>query len=143
MPGAGRRDPLSTSVARAICEAFSSVARIDGHYPLARARRSRYFRFECARRCASAAFDRLTQWAASRVGWIHLSRDIECVVLGVPTGTQDHYPAAFGGVSFISYGLGGEHRGENLERIQASSRKDWCFAIRASRAAPELIIGKL
>jgi D-glycero-alpha-D-manno-heptose-7-phosphate kinase len=54
----------------------------------------------------SAAFDRLTNWGASRVDWIHLSRDVECVVLGVTTGTQDHYPAAFGGVSVISYGLG-------------------------------------
>ncbi len=60
----------------------------------------------------SAAFDRLTGWGASRVGWIHFSRDIECVVLGVPTGTQDHYPAAFGGVSLISFGLGGEQREE-------------------------------
>jgi D-glycero-alpha-D-manno-heptose-7-phosphate kinase len=60
----------------------------------------------------SAAFDRLTNWRASRVDWIHLSRDIECVVLGVTTGTQDHYPAAFGGVSLISYGLGGENRSE-------------------------------
>lgn len=60
----------------------------------------------------SAAFDRLTRWGCSQVDWIHLSRDMECVVIGVPTGTQDHYPAAFGGVSLISYGLGGEHREE-------------------------------
>jgi len=60
----------------------------------------------------SAAFDRFTNWGASRVDWIHLSRDVECVVLGVTTGTQDHYPAAFGGVSLISYGLGGESRSE-------------------------------
>lgn len=60
----------------------------------------------------SAAFDRLVQWGASRVDWIHLSRDIECVVLGVTTGTQDHYPAAFGGVSVISYNPGGESRAE-------------------------------
>src|SRR5580658_6657123 len=69
----------------------------------------------------SAAFDRLTNWRASRVDWIHLSRDIECVVLGVTTGTQDHYPAAFGGVSLISYGLGGENRSElgaNVDELE-------------------------
>jgi D-glycero-alpha-D-manno-heptose-7-phosphate kinase len=60
----------------------------------------------------AAAFDRLTRLGASRVDWIHLSRDIECVVLGVTTGTQDHYPAAFGGASLISFDLGGEHRSE-------------------------------
>lgn len=49
----------------------------------------------------SAAFDRLTEWGRRREDWIHLSRDIEAIVLGVPTGTQDHYPAAYGGVSEI------------------------------------------
>ncbi|MGB0034886.1 MAG: hypothetical protein WBP79_05375 [Candidatus Acidiferrales bacterium] len=49
----------------------------------------------------SAAFDRLLDWGKSREEWIHLSRDIEAIVLGVPTGTQDHYPAAFGGVSEV------------------------------------------
>lgn len=58
----------------------------------------------------SAAFDRLTDWGRNREDWIHLSRDIEAIVLGVPTGTQDHYPAAFGGVSEIQLLPAGEKR---------------------------------
>lgn len=49
----------------------------------------------------AAALDRLVGWRHDREAWIHLSRDIEAIVLGVPTGTQDHYPAAFGGVSEV------------------------------------------
>jgi len=60
----------------------------------------------------SAAFDRLTGWGRSREDWIHLSRDIEAIVLGVPTGIQDHYPAAFGGVSEIRLLPAGEERVE-------------------------------
>jgi D-glycero-alpha-D-manno-heptose-7-phosphate kinase len=58
----------------------------------------------------SAAFDRLAGSRRRREDWIHLSRDIEAIVLGVPTGTQDHYPAAFGGVSEIHLAPGGEFR---------------------------------
>jgi D-glycero-alpha-D-manno-heptose-7-phosphate kinase len=58
----------------------------------------------------SAAFDRLAGWGRQREDWIHLSRDIEAIVLGVPTGTQDHYPAAFGGVSEIHLTPAGEFR---------------------------------
>jgi D-glycero-alpha-D-manno-heptose-7-phosphate kinase len=83
----------------------------------------------------SAAFDRLTQWGASRVGWIHLSRDIECVVLGVPTGTQDHYPAAFGGVSLISFGLGGEHREElGADTSELEKRLVLCYTGKPRRS---------
>ncbi|MGB6430518.1 MAG: hypothetical protein WBF06_08025, partial [Candidatus Acidiferrales bacterium] len=42
--------------------------------------------------------------------WIQISRDAEAIVIGVPTGTQDHYPAAFGGVSSIVLAPGGERR---------------------------------
>jgi D-glycero-alpha-D-manno-heptose-7-phosphate kinase len=41
---------------------------------------------------------------------IHLSRDIEAVVIRVPTGTQDHYPPAYGGASAIVLAPGGERR---------------------------------
>lgn len=58
----------------------------------------------------SAAFDRLAGSRRRREDWIHLSRDIEGIVLGVPTGSQDHYPAAFGGVSEIHLRPGGEFR---------------------------------
>lgn len=58
----------------------------------------------------SAALDRLTRAGLSRVDWIHLSRDVEAIVIGVPTGTQDHYPPAFGGASVIHLEPGGERR---------------------------------
>jgi D-glycero-alpha-D-manno-heptose-7-phosphate kinase len=58
----------------------------------------------------SAAFDRLAGSRRRREDWIHLSRDVEAIVLGVPTGTQDHYPAAFGGVSEIQLTPGEEFR---------------------------------
>lgn len=57
-----------------------------------------------------AALDKLTDARMNRVEWIHLARDAEAMVLGVPTGTQDHYPAAFGGVSAIHLRLGCEER---------------------------------
>lgn len=58
----------------------------------------------------AAAFDRLTGWGRGREDWIHLSRDVEAIVLGVPTGTQDHYPAAYGGVSEVHLLPGEEFR---------------------------------
>jgi D-glycero-alpha-D-manno-heptose-7-phosphate kinase len=48
-----------------------------------------------------AALDHLTDAGWSREDWIHISRDIEAIVIHVPTGTQDHFPPAFGGVSAI------------------------------------------
>jgi D-glycero-alpha-D-manno-heptose-7-phosphate kinase len=45
-----------------------------------------------------------------RQDWIHVSRDIEAIVIRVPTGTQDHYPPAFGGLSAIHLEPGGERR---------------------------------
>lgn len=60
-----------------------------------------------------AALDRLTGAGLGRVGWIHVSRDVEAVVIGAPAGTQDHYPAAFGGVAALHLETGGEWR-ENL-----------------------------
>ncbi len=57
-----------------------------------------------------AALDRLTRAGRSRREWIHISRDAEAIVIHVPTGTQDHYPPAFGGVSAIHLKPGGETR---------------------------------
>lgn len=57
-----------------------------------------------------AALDRLTGAGRSREDWIHISRDAEAIVIRVPTGTQDHYPPAFGGVSAIHLKAGGEYR---------------------------------
>jgi D-glycero-alpha-D-manno-heptose-7-phosphate kinase len=57
-----------------------------------------------------AALDRLTHAGLRREDWIHISRDIEAVVIRVPTGTQDHYPPAFGGAAAIVLAPGGERR---------------------------------
>ena len=48
-----------------------------------------------------AALDRLTGAGLRREDWIHISRDVEAIVIRVPTGTQDHYPPAFGGAAAI------------------------------------------
>jgi D-glycero-alpha-D-manno-heptose-7-phosphate kinase len=69
-----------------------------------------------------AALTKLTGAKRGREDWIHLSRDAEAMVIHVPTGTQDHYPPAFGGVSAIHLRAGGEYRealpvnAEKLER---------------------------
>jgi D-glycero-alpha-D-manno-heptose-7-phosphate kinase len=57
-----------------------------------------------------AALDRLSGAGLRREDWIHISRDIEAIVIRVPTGTQDHYPPAFGGASAIVLAPGGERR---------------------------------
>jgi D-glycero-alpha-D-manno-heptose-7-phosphate kinase len=57
-----------------------------------------------------AALDRLTGVNLRREEWIHISRDVEAIVIRVPTGTQDHYPPAFGGASAIVLAPGGERR---------------------------------
>lgn len=57
-----------------------------------------------------AALDRYTGKGFNRVDWIHISRDIEAIVIKVPTGTQDHYPPAFGGVNAIHLEVGQERR---------------------------------
>src|SRR5579864_3078768 len=57
-----------------------------------------------------AALDRLTQAGLRREDWIHISRDVEAIVIRVPTGTQDHYPPAFGGAAAIVLAPGGERR---------------------------------
>src|SRR5450432_3265255 len=68
-----------------------------------------------------AALDRFTGAGKSKADWIHISRDIEAVVIRVPTGTQDHYPPAFGGASAIVLAPGGERRealGCNLDELE-------------------------
>lgn len=57
-----------------------------------------------------AALDRLTGAGLTREQWIHISRDVEAIVIRVPTGTQDHYPPAFGGAAAIVLAAGGERR---------------------------------
>jgi D-glycero-alpha-D-manno-heptose-7-phosphate kinase len=68
-----------------------------------------------------AALDRYTGTGKSKVDWIHISRDAEGIVIRVPTGTQDHYPPAFGGVAAIELAPGGERRIElrvNIDELQ-------------------------
>jgi D-glycero-alpha-D-manno-heptose-7-phosphate kinase len=57
-----------------------------------------------------AALDRLTGARKKLKDWIHISRDAEAIVIHVPTGTQDHYPPAFGGASAIHLEAGCERR---------------------------------
>src|SRR5438046_5692475 len=59
-----------------------------------------------------AALDRFTGAGKSKVDWIHISRDAEAIVIHVPTGTQDHYPPAFGGASAIELRPGRVHRAD-------------------------------
>lgn len=68
-----------------------------------------------------AALDRYTGVGKSKIDWIHISRDAEAIVINVPTGTQDHYPPAFGGAAAIELPPGGEHRVElrvNLDELE-------------------------
>jgi D-glycero-alpha-D-manno-heptose-7-phosphate kinase len=68
-----------------------------------------------------AALDRFTGAGKSKVDWIHISRDAEGIVIRVPTGTQDHYPPAFGGAAAIELLPGGERRIElrvNLDELE-------------------------
>jgi len=57
-----------------------------------------------------AGLDRLTNRGYSLERWIHISRDAEAIIIGAPTGTQDHYPAAFGGAGVLHLEPGGERR---------------------------------
>jgi D-glycero-alpha-D-manno-heptose-7-phosphate kinase len=68
-----------------------------------------------------AALDRFTGSGKGKVDWIHISRDAEGIVIRVPTGTQDHYPPAFGGAAAIELIPGGERRVElrvNLDELE-------------------------
>jgi D-glycero-alpha-D-manno-heptose-7-phosphate kinase len=75
-----------------------------------------------------AALDRFTGAGKSKVDWIHISRDAEAIVIRVPTGTQDHYPPAFGGAAAIELPPGGEHRVElRLDLDELEKRVVVCY----------------
>jgi D-glycero-alpha-D-manno-heptose-7-phosphate kinase len=59
-----------------------------------------------------AALDKFTGARMTKQQWIHISRDAEAIVILVPTGTQDHYPPAYGGISAVHLQSGGEWREE-------------------------------
>ena len=82
-----------------------------------------------------AALDRFTSAGKSKADWIHISRDAEAIVIKVPTGTQDHYPPAFGGAAAIELPPGGERRDGASRRSRRNSSTASCFATRASRAS--------
>jgi len=76
-----------------------------------------------------AALDRLTGAELRLEDWIHISRDAEAIVIRVPTGTQDHYPPAFGGVSAIHLEPGGERREEvGCDLDELEQRLVLCYA---------------
>lgn len=75
-----------------------------------------------------AALDRFTAAGKSKVDWIHISRDAEGIVIKVPTGTQDHYPPAFGGAAAIELPPGGERRVElRLDLRELEKRLVLCY----------------
>src|SRR5437763_722316 len=75
-----------------------------------------------------AALDRLTSAGKRKVDWIHISRDAEAIVIRVPTGTQDHYPPAFGGAATIELPPGGERRVElRLDISELEQRLVLCY----------------
>jgi D-glycero-alpha-D-manno-heptose-7-phosphate kinase len=75
-----------------------------------------------------AALDRFTAAGKSKVDWIHISRDAEGIVIKVPTGTQDHYPPAFGGAAAIELPPGGERRVElRLDVNELEDRLVLCY----------------
>ncbi|HLZ13765.1 MAG TPA: hypothetical protein VKP58_14365 [Candidatus Acidoferrum sp.] len=75
-----------------------------------------------------AALDRFTSAGKSKVDWIHISRDAEGIVIKVPTGTQDHYPPAFGGAAAIELPPGGERRVElRVDLAELEKRLVLCY----------------
>jgi D-glycero-alpha-D-manno-heptose-7-phosphate kinase len=82
-----------------------------------------------------AALARLTKANPNRKEWIRLSRDVEAIVLGVPTGTQDHYPAAFGGVMAVVLEAGGERREAlQVDPEELESRLVLCYTGKPRRS---------
>src|SRR5690242_8427776 len=75
-----------------------------------------------------AALDRYTGAGKSKEDWIHISRDAEAIVINVPTGTQDHYPPAFGGAAAIELPPGGERRVElRVDLTELEERLVLCY----------------
>ena len=83
-----------------------------------------------------AALDRFTSAGKSKVDWIHISRDAEAIVIKVPTGTQDHYPPAFGGAASIELPPGGERRVElRLDVGELEQRLVLCYTGKPRQSA--------
>jgi D-glycero-alpha-D-manno-heptose-7-phosphate kinase len=83
-----------------------------------------------------AAVDRFTGAGKSKADWIHISRDAEAIVIRVPTGTQDHYPPAFGGAAAIELPPGGERRTElRVDLSELERRLVLCFTGKPRKSA--------
>ena len=83
-----------------------------------------------------AALDRFTSAGKSKADWIHISRDAEAIVIKVPTGTQDHYPPAFGGAAAIELPPGGEHRTElRVDLSELEKRIVLCYTGKPRKSA--------
>jgi D-glycero-alpha-D-manno-heptose-7-phosphate kinase len=83
-----------------------------------------------------AALDRFTGAGKSKADWIHISRDAEAIVIRVPTGTQDHYPPAFGGAAAIELPPGGERRTElRVDLSELERRIVLCYTGNPRRSA--------
>src|SRR5579862_2206445 len=83
-----------------------------------------------------AALDRYTAAGKSKADWIHISRDAEAIVIKVPTGTQDHYPPAFGGAAAIELPPGGERRTElRVDLVELERRIVLCYTGKPRKSA--------
>jgi D-glycero-alpha-D-manno-heptose-7-phosphate kinase len=83
-----------------------------------------------------AALDRFTGAGKSKADWIHISRDAEAIVIRVPTGTQDHYPPAFGGAAAIELPPGGERRTElRVDLSELEKRLVLCYTGKPRKSA--------
>src|ERR1700737_3969412 len=83
-----------------------------------------------------AALDRYTGAGKSKADWIHISRDAEAIVIRVPTGTQDHYPPAFGGAAAIELPPGGERRTElRVDLSELERRIVLCYTGKPRKSA--------
>jgi len=83
-----------------------------------------------------AALDRFTGAGLNRQDWIHISRDVEAVVIRVPTGTQDHYPPAFGCAAALHLQAGGERREAlGCDLAELESRLVLCYTGKPRQSA--------
>jgi D-glycero-alpha-D-manno-heptose-7-phosphate kinase len=67
-----------------------------------------------------AALNQLTESRFTQDDLIRIARNVEAQVIDVPTGEQDYYPAAYGGLQAIHFSPGGVRREEisvDLERL--------------------------
>ena len=69
----------------------------------------------------------------SRQDLLPLARDLEARIMGVPTGLQDHYAAAYGGLSVLHLRAGGPRREQLRAGALALARRVVLVLVGASR----------